>query len=598
MRSMSSTKGTFWRLVCMARPVGGWMALAALIGGITIACGVGLMATSAYLISAAALHPSIAALSVAIVGVRFFGIARGVARYLERLVSHHATFRLLASIRVWLYDALEPLAPARLQAYAHAQGMGYRSGDLLSRIVSDIDTLQNMYIRVLAPPVVAALVAAGMWWLLGAFDPVLALAFIAFFLLSAAGVPLLAYVLSRRPARRFVQVKAELNAQVVDAVQGMADVVAFGQESQQAERIGELNDTLTRQQMSMARIGSLQNFLSNLFMNLAAWIMLILAVPLVRSGQLNGVYLALLVLAALAGFEAVQQLPTAFQQLGGTLEAAQRLFEIVDAQPDVHDSPQASPRPECYDLELQHVRFAYQPDEAAAIDDISFVARPGECIALVGPSGAGKSTIAQLLQRFWEYQGGHILLGGYELRQYQQEDVRRLISVVAQDTHLFNTTVRENLRLARPEASFEEIVEAARKAQIHETIQALPHGYDTQIGEQGLLLSGGERQRIAIARAFLKNAPVLILDEATAHLDALTEQAVLRSLRKLMRERTAIMITHRLIDLELADEILVLSAGKIVERGKHHDLIQKEGYYWHMWKRQQNGNRVLSGWGL
>ncbi|HEX4208320.1 MAG TPA: thiol reductant ABC exporter subunit CydC [Ktedonobacteraceae bacterium] len=584
-------KHTFLRLLKLAYPIKGRMAFAAVLGFATVVCGVGLLAVSAYLISAAALHPSIAVLSVAIIGVRFFGLSRGIFRYFERLVSHNATFRLLSRLRVWLYEALEPLAPARLTQVVRGGGAGYRSGDLLSRIVSDIDTLQNMYLRVLAPPVVAVLVALGMWWLLGAYAPLLALTFLVLFLLTAAGLPLLALVLNNTTGQRLVRVKAEMNAQVVDSVQGMADSVAFGAERVQSTRIQDLNAELTRLQMRLARMGGVQNALTSFFTNITAWLLLVLAIPLVRSGQLNGVYLALLVLAALSSFEAVSSLPAAFQQLGATLEAARRLFEIVDAQPLVKDQANPALLPECYDLQVQHVSFRYQPDEPLVLRDLTFEVPQGRCIALVGASGAGKSTIANLLLRFWEYQDGHILLAGRELRDYRQDDVHKLMSVVSQDTHLFNTSIRENIRIARSEASDEEVEHAAQLAQIHTFIQGLPHGYATSVGEQGLLLSGGERQRIAIARAILQNAPILILDEATANLDALTEREVMRSLHTLMQDRTTIMITHHLVDMDKVDEIFMLQAGQIVEHGAHYELVQMEGQYWKLWDRQR---RVLA----
>jgi ATP-binding cassette subfamily C protein CydC len=581
-------KSTFGRVLQLARPVKWSMLLATLLGFATVGCGVGLMATSGYLISAAALHPSIAALTIAIVSVRFFGLARGGFRYVERLVSHGATFRLLAKIRVWLYQALEPLAPARLMEYAHSQGTGFRSGDLLSRIVSDIETLQNIYIRVLAPPMVAALVAASVWWFMGAYAPLLAWTFLAFFLASSVIVPLLAHLLGHRIGQQLVRVKAELNAQVVDGIQGMADSVAFGNEQRQETRMHQLADTLTQLQMRMANVSGFQGMLSSLFSNLAAWTMLVLAIPLMRASQINGVLLAMLVLTVMASFEAVMPLPAAFQQLGGALEAARRLFEIVDAHPAVHDVEQPLALPQHYDIRVHHLSFRYYDNEPLVLDDVSFDVPQGQRIAIVGESGAGKSTLAHLLLRFWDYQQGKILLAGHDLRQYRQDDIHKLISVVSQDTHLFNTTIRENLRIARSGASDEELIEAAQKAQIHDFIQSLPNGYDTRIGEQGLLLSGGERQRLAIARAILKNAPILILDEATANLDALTEREVLRSLHILMQGRTTIMITHRLIDLDTVDEILVLRSGRVIEHGTHSDLIQAEGCYWTMWNRQHH----------
>ena len=582
---------TLWRVLEFAQPIKYEMLLSVLLGALTVGSGIALLATSAYLISAAALHPSIAALSVAIVGVRFFGIARGVFRYLERLVSHQAAFRLLAALRAWLYRALEPLIPARLLEYARdAQGEVHtlKSGDLLRRIVSDVEMLQNIYLRVVAPPAVAALIAVGMWLFLGAFGgATFVLPYLALFLLSSVGIPGLSHLLSRKIGKRIVTTRAALHAQLVESLQGMADLMAYNQEQQQVERIQSLTTVLNAMQMTMARISGMQGALSNLFMNLTAWTMLLVAIPIVHAGHMPGVLLALLVLAALASFEAILPLPAAFQQVGGSLEAARRLFEIADMQPAVPHITAASPIPDNFTITMQHVYFQYQDDEPDVLSNITFTVPWGGCLAIVGPSGAGKSTLVHLLLHFWDPVQGRVLLGGHDLCNYQLDDLYSMVSVVEQDPYLFNTTIRENLLLARPGATDAELVTAAQRAQLYEFVQSLPCGYETRIGEQGLRLSGGERQRIALARAFLKDAPILVLDEPTVHLDAITERAVLQSLRALRLNRTMVTVTHRLAELDLCDEILVLQEGRIVERGTHESLLGARGRYWRMWLDQQ-----------
>jgi thiol reductant ABC exporter CydC subunit len=573
----------FMRLLRLAAPFARWMALAALLGFATIGSSIGLMTTSGYLIAKAALRPSIADLQIAIVGVRFFGITRGAFRYLERYVSHDVTFRLLARFRVWFYSALEPLAPARL--------MEYRSGDLLARIVADVETLENFYLRVIAPPAVALLVTLLVTFLMGSFAPWLAVTLLVFLLLAGMGLSLLTEGLGRRPGRRMVHTRSELNSTLVDGIQGVADLLAFGGQERHLDRVRGLSRDLGGLQGHMARIGGLQGALVGLLMNLATLAVLVVAIPLVSSGQLDGVYLALLVLAVISSFEAVLPLPQAFQYLENSLEAARRLFEIVDAEPAVTDPASPALPPEQYSLRVEELGFSYEPDRPPALDGVTFDLPPAGRLAVVGPSGAGKSTLVHLLLRFWDYGQGRVLLGGRELRQVGQEDLRRLIAVVSQHTHLFNGTVRENLLLARPEATEAEMVQAAQQAQIHDFIRSLPEGYDTWIGEQGLRLSSGQRQRLAIARALLKNAPILILDEPTANLDPLTEQALMASLRALAAGRTTLTITHRLVELEDADEILVLRAGRVIERGQHHDLMQIEGLYRRMWDLQ---NQVLA----
>lgn len=605
-----SRRTVFFRLLRLAIPFWRWMALSVLLGFLTIASSIGLMATSAWVIAHAALRPSIAELQVAIVGVRAFGIARGLLRYLERLVSHEATFRLLAQIRTWFYRALEPLAPARL--------MRYRSGDLLARIVADVDTLENFYIRAIAPPLVAILTATLMVVFLGGYDPLLAATLLAFMLLGGVGVPLLAGRLGRAPGRAIVAARADLNAALIDGVQGMADLVAFGAEGRQAARVQEMSGRLIRAQNRMAAITGLQGGLNVLLVGWATLAVLTAAIP-----RVQGVDLAPVALAVIASFEALAPLAAAAQALESNLAAARRLMEVVDVKPaalppipgphlprtQVPGSPTqrgrentiaytSLPLPSPFMGERQGVgvavralRFRYAPDLPPALDGIDFTLPEGGRLAVVGPSGAGKSTLVNVLLRFWEYDEGEIRLGGRDLRAMPQDEVRRQIGVVAQSTHLFNTTIRENLLLARPDATEADIIAAARRAQIHDFIAALPDGYDTFVGEQGLRLSGGERQRIAIARALLKNAPILVLDEATANLDAVTERAVMGAIHDLMVGRTTLIITHRLVGLEIADEILVMDQGRIVERGRHADLLAAGGLYRRLWDLQ---NQVLA----
>lgn len=570
---------TLGRLLRLAAPFGRWMALAVFLGFATIGSSVGLLATSAYLISKAALQPSIADLQVAIVGVRFFGISRGLFRYLERLVSHEVTFRLLARLRVWFYRELEPLAPARLLAY--------QSGDLLARIVADIGTLENLYLRVIAPPAIALLVALLAAILMGSFDPRLALMLLAFLFAAAVGLPLLTGALSRRTGQRMVSARSAMNSELVDGIQGIADLLAFGRGGGYLEKVRSLSHDLGNLQLRMASIGGFGNASIGLLMNLATIVVLIVAIPMISQGALDGVYLALLTMVVIASFEAVLPLPQAFQYLENSLEAGRRLFEIVDAKPAVTDPEVPTPLPDDAFLRVENLRFAYDQVDLPALDGLSFELPSGGTLAIVGPSGAGKSTLLRLLLRFWDYEDGEIWLDGQKLRACDQEAVRARIGVVSQHTYLFNATVRENLLLARPGATKAEMIQAARRAQIHEFILSLPDGYDTMIGEQGLRLSGGQRQRLAIARALVKDVPMLILDEPTANLDALTERSVLGSLREAAKGRTVLTVTHRIVGLEAADEILVLGGGRIVERGRHHELLQMEGLYHRMWNSQR-----------
>ena len=552
------------RLLKLMAPFRWWIIAGVLLSFATTGASVGLMAVSAYLISKAALVTDTADLNVIITGVRFFAISRAALRYAERYVTHLATFRILTRLRVWFYRAIEPLAPARL--------MPYRSGDLLTRIVADIETLENFYLRVVIPPLAAVLVTLLGCLILGSFDVLLAVALLVFIVLTGVVLPLVTRWLSRQPASEMIATRAEMNASLVDEVQGIADLLAYGQEDAYQARALSLSRQINRVQERLAVIRGMGNGLAALFTSLAALTVLLLAIPLVTGGQIEGVYLALLPLTAIASFEAVQPLAQAMQMLESSKAAARRIFELIDAEPAVIDpavplSPPIAHPVEAIGIEVSNLHFRYAPNQAPALDGVSFTVPPGGRVAIVGANGSGKSTIVNLLLRFWDYDQGSIRIGGQEVPTYRADDVRELIGVVPQHTHLFNATVGDNLYLANPEASQDELIAACRQAHLHEFIQGLPQGYDTLIGENGQLLSGGERQRLAIARALLKNAPILILDEATSQLDALTEQRLMESLEPFMAGRTTLIISHRRAGFERVDQVIALEDGHIVAPG-------------------------------
>ncbi len=564
-------------LLRLAAPYWRWMLAATLAGALTIASSIALLAASAYIIARAALQPSIADLQIAIVGVRFFGITRGVLRYVERYLSHEANFRLLAGLRVWFYARLEPLAPARLSRF--------RSADLLTRITADIDTLENFYVRVIGPPAAAIGIACLMGLFTAAVDLRLALGLLTFMALGGIGVPLLAAGLSRGAGRAMLRARAELQTGLLDSIQGCADVIAYGRGDAELARVSAHSQELARWSQHMGSIRGLEAGLSALVVNLALVTTLALAIPLVRSGALDGVNLGVLALATMASFEAVAGLPLAFQYLGSSLAAGHRLLEIVeDTSPDTPSVSITTPdipndRPESVSLVFEEVSLRYTPEDPLALDQVSFRINPGQRIAVVGPSGAGKSSLINALLRFWEIESGRIVFNGCDIRSLDSDWLRQQIGVVSQHTHLFNTTIRENILLSRRNATEAEVIAAAQRANLHDFICALPDGYDTWVGEGGLRLSGGERQRIAITRALLKDAPLLILDEALANLDALTAQSVQAAVTDLTQSRTTLMITHRLSGLESMDLILVMLNGRLVESGTHDELIAAQGTY-------------------
>ena len=578
---------TLLRLLAFLSPFRWQIALAILLGSVMIASNMALLGMASYLIAAAALGPLLVTLTLPIYIVRFASVSRSGSRYAERLVSHNATFRLLARLRVWLYMQLERLAPGHL--------LLFRSGDMLTRLVSDVDELQHLYLRVFSPIIVAIVISILTFGLFTIFSPVLAWTALTFLLATGFGIPLLIGTLSRGLGRQQLALRAELNAQVVDGIQGIQDILAFNHNSTQQTKIATLDARLGQFQRRMAFISGLEQALNDTGMNLAMWTLLILAIPLVSGKAIDGVYLAFLALSILASFEAIQPLGQAFQFLGHSLEAGNRLFKVADTRPMVSEPPNPLPASIQRDhtIEFNHVHFAYDPREGEVINDVSFTLRPGSKIAIVGPSGSGKSTIARLALRFWDATGGTIRLDGHDIRDYSLDDLRGLFGVVSQKTYIFTGTIRNNLLLGRSDASENDLMQALEQAQLLEFVRQLPKGLDTWIGQQGLQLSGGERQRLAIARAILKNAPLLILDEATANLDPLTEQALLASLYTLMDDHTTLFITHRLLGMERMDEILVLQSGQITERGTHEQLLQAGGLYRQLFD-MQNGIFVLT----
>ncbi|HUW65103.1 MAG TPA: thiol reductant ABC exporter subunit CydC [Spirochaetia bacterium] len=564
----------FRRLLSFVLPVWQPVLGVAGLGFATVAGNVALLFGAALLIARAALHPEVLVLMPLVGLVRLASLTRAGSRYLERYLSHDVTFRVLGQVQVWFYRALERLTPAQL--------WGYHSGELFSRLAGDVESLKDFYLRVISPPVTALLVLAGMFTFLAAFRLDLALTFAGFFLVAAAGVSLTAFFLNRPLGSRLVKERARLNIQLVDSLQGMREIVTFGQTERQLDRVSRVNGTYLNLQGRSASLYGLANALLGLMMNLAMLAVLVLAI----ARQLPGIYVGALALAALAGFEALLPLPGVFQYLEQNLVAAGRLFALTDLEPLISDPPNP-PQPEGYDLQVAGLSFRYGPAEPWVLRNLGFTLPRGGRLALVGPSGAGKSTLVKILLRFADYEEGASRLGGHELKEYVPETLRRCLAVVNQKPYLFGATIRENLLLARPEATEEELVQVSRRAFIHDFIQTLPRGYDTYAGEGGVKLSGGQRQRLAISRALLKDAPVLILDEPTNGLDAPTAREVMTAVGDSLAGRSLLLITHHLVGLETMDEIIVLDQGEVVERGRHEDLLAGGGLYRRMWELQQ-----------
>jgi ATP-binding cassette, subfamily C, bacterial CydC len=545
---------TLGRLLSLAGVPRRRVALAVLLGALTVLFGVGLMATAGYLISRAAERPAILSLTVAIVGVRFFGLARPVARYLERLSSHDVAFRALGRARRRVYERIEPLAPVELR--------DEREGDLLSRLVADVDSLQNLHLRGLGPPLVAVAASAVSVAVAAAILPaaglVLAIG------LAAAGpmVPAVGALPARRGGRE-AAARGELTAELVEALAGSAELAAYGRQDDRLRRLHSADHGLVRLARRAALADGAADGLRLVLTGLTVAGVLAVAVSAHASGGLDRVLIALLALLALASFEAIQPLGDAARELGETLAGGRRLLELVDRKPAVRNPDEPFPFPEApFAVALEGVRARYASGESPALDGFSLRLDPGRRVALIGPSGAGKTTVANLLLRFLDPEVGRVTLAGRDLRSYRQEDVRSAIAVAGQDAHLFSTSIRDNVRLARPGASDGDVEQALDAARIGDWVRSLPDGLDTMVGEEGRELSGGQRQRIALARALLAEAPVLVLDEPTAHLDEPTAERLLEDILGASGDRSVLLITHRPEGLDLVDEVVVLDGAR------------------------------------
>jgi thiol reductant ABC exporter CydC subunit len=573
------TWGSF-RTLAIARPAAGRLALATLLGAGSLAAALGLIATSAWLISRSSQRPQESAVAVAIVGVQFFALSRGLCRYGERLVGHDAAFRVLASLRVAVYERLEQLAPLGLPAF--------RSGDLLARLVHDVDSLQDLMLRVLPAFAIALLVGAvtvGVVWLM---LPAAGLILLAALLVAGIAVPWLAGRLALRAEARQAAARGELTAAVVDLLEGAPELVANGAMEEQLRRSMAADAELTGIARAGARTAGVGQGLTRLCSGLAMWGALLVGVAAVRAGRLDGVLLAGIALIPLVAFELVAGLPSAAQALQRVRRAAARVQEVMDTPPPVTEP--AAPMmlaTRLHTLEVRDLRARYPGSERHALAGIDLDLRPGRRVAVVGPSGAGKSTLAGVLLRFLDYEGGSVTLDEIQIADIEGDVCRRVVGLVAQDAHIFDSTLEENLRLARREATREELRDALASVRLLDWTEGLPEGLATEVGERGARISGGQRQRLALARALLADFSILVLDEPGEHLDTQTADAILADVLALTRDRATLLITHRLAGLEDMDEIVVLDESRVIERGTHPSLIRLGGRYAALWRRER-----------
>ncbi|GLV98184.1 thiol reductant ABC exporter subunit CydD [Streptomyces lavendulae] len=558
-----------------------------LLGALAVGCSVGLMAVSGWLISRASQQPPVMYLMVAVTATRAFGIGRAVFRYAERLVSHDAVLRMLADLRVAVYRRLERIAPAGLREQ--------RRGDLLSRLVADADALQDYWLRWLLPVGTAVLVGTGSVaftaWLLPEAGAALAVGL----LLAGVVVPLVSGACSRAAERRLAPARGELATRVTDLLTGTAELTVAGALADRKGRARESDGVLTRIASRGAAATGLGSGLSALVCGLTVVCAALAGAEAVASGRLSGVAMAVVVLTPLAAFEAVSGLPLAVQYRQRVRRSAERVYEVIDAPvPVTEPAEPAEPAGSPFPLRLTGLAARHPGQERDALHGLDLTLEAGRRIAVVGPSGSGKTTLAQVLLRFLDQREGRYTLGGVDARTLDGDDVRRSVGLCAQDAHLFDSSVRENLRLARTGASEEELRGALAAARLLEWADGLPDGLDTLVGEHGERISGGQRQRLALARALLADFPVLVLDEPAEHLDLATADALTADLLAATEGRTTVLITHRLAGLEAVDEVLVLERGAVVQRGAYAELAAVEGPLRGLLEREREADGALA----
>ena len=495
----------------------------------------------------------------------------------ESWVAHDLAYRLLAEMRVDVYRKLDPLAPAYMTRR--------RSGDLVSIVGGDVETVEFFFAHTITPAFTAVVVPGVVVAVLAVIAWPMAIA-VAPFLVAVALSPFFAQRRSERLGEELREQLGDVHAHMVDSIQGMREIVAFGQGRSRTGEMVANSWRFAHFQLRFLKERAFQIGFIEAMTALGGLVVLTVGVWLLTSDAISRPELILAVVLSVAAFAPVSDIARTMKQLMETLAASRRLFAIHDEPVPVVDGSGAPSVPDRQNgrrpapsVAFDSVAFEYGAGEAQALDGVSFDVDPGHTVALVGRSGAGKTTCANLAMRFWDPSSGSVQLDGHDIREYKLDDLRQQIALVSQDTYLFNASIRENILLGKPDATQAELEEAATLANCHDFITAFPEGYDTKVGERGMQLSGGQRQRVAIARALLKNAPVLILDEATSHLDAVSESQLRHALENLMQGRTTIVIAHRLSTIRNADRIVVLDRGVAIEQGSHQQLLEHKGLY-------------------
>ncbi|MGL5025494.1 MAG: heme ABC transporter ATP-binding protein/permease CydC [Shewanella oncorhynchi] len=564
------------------------MSVGLLLTIITLMAGIGLLSLSGWFLSATA----VAGLTIVTAqsfnfftpagGVRFLSIARTASRYGERLATHEATFKLLTELRVWAWRKLLPLSAKNLQ--------GLRRGDMLNRLVADIDTLDHLYLRLLTPMVASLLMTVLLYLFLAWFDAKLALSLCLFLVAVWLVMPLLFYRLGHAPSRTMLETKRHYRVQLLDMLQGQAELSLFGANDRFRQKLNDAEVALFRSQSAMANITALSQAMLILSTGSALIMILYLAAQGVGDAVPPGPMFALMVFATMACVEMMMPIAGAFQHLSGCVLAATRINEITEQKADIQFVADTGLKAKSGALQIEDIHFGYRDDQNV-LQGMSLEIKAGQKVALLGPTGCGKSSLLTLITREWQAQQGHIKLDGHALSEYSERGLRDAITVISQRIYLFAGTLRENLVLALPVIEGEK--RTAHDARLIDVLQRVGLGalltgdkpLDRWIGEGGRQLSGGEQRRIGVARALLRDAPLLLLDEPTEGLDKRTEREILSLLFDFAKDKTLLMISHRLTAMAKMDQIHLLGQGKIIASGTHQSLIEDSAEYQALYQR-------------
>jgi ATP-binding cassette subfamily C protein CydC len=555
-----------WFFLKLFKPHSGWLAVGIVLSLLTAIAAIALLTLSGWFISATALAGLIISdgntlafnFMLPAAQIRALAIIRTVARYGERLVTHEATFRVLAGVRSWFFEQLIPLVPGRLSTM--------RSGDLLSRMTVDIDALDALYLRLLAPASVALLGLIAVSIFLAFYAPVISLATGLMLMIASLAVPWLFNRLGRTGAEQLVVLAANFRIRHVDMMQGFADLIANQAYGRFSDFLGQVSDLMLTTQRQNNRLSAIASALTFLLAQLTVLLVLVLATMLFKQSLLSGTALVAVVFCVLASFELVNPLPLAMQMLGKTQKAARRIRQVAEMSPTTPQSLQPLALPASYGLRLNNVSFRYPDQQNWVLKNINLAIPQGSKIAIVGVSGSGKTTLLQLLMRYYDPDQGNVLLAEQPLTQLDAEQLMSCFGVLSQRSQLFAASIKENLLIAKPTASKAELASAIKASGLDKFISYLPEALDTWVGEGGVNVSGGEARRIALARLYLKNAPILMLDEPTEGLDSETERDIFTALANFAKDKTVIMVTHREAGLALVDVVYGMEQGVLSTR--------------------------------